>query len=206
MFNITVVFYMCWTSAGNAVCAIVGNLLGAHKNGDIPPLLRAAFFLSGCTSVAVAVGYEVAKGWLAMLFTRDQRVCEVMRNSSVGLVLSVPLYAEMMTFYGALRGANRQKPGIVGTLVGYWLIGLPLGAVFGCIWHWPTPLVGVWLGNVIALAIVASWVLSAVFIRIDWLSVRRVTDVAAALLADEDSSSTRELSAVPSREEGASTN
>eukprot|EP00913_Durusdinium_trenchii_P006461 g6073.t1 len=92
----------------------------------------------------------------------------------MGLVLSVPCYAQLMTFYGALRGANFQRPGILGTLIGYWVVGLPLGALLGCYWHWPTPLLGVWFGNATALAIAATWVLSAVFFRIDWNTVRRV--------------------------------
>ena len=27
------------------------------------------------------------------------------------------------------------------------VVGLPLGALLGCYWHWPSPLLGVWLGQ-----------------------------------------------------------
>merc|ERR1712107_602295 len=84
----------------------------------------------------------------------------------------------------------------MGTAVGYWIIGLPLGGVLGCLWHWPTPLLGVWLGNVVALVIASSWVLIAVFCRINWLTVRRVdTRQQAPLLSN---SQQRELATVAS--------
>ena len=174
MFNCIVVFYMFFTGSSNGLCTLVGNALGARRNADVPPLLRAALAVSGATALGVALAYELLKGYVACAFTTDAHVRDVVRQSSLGVVLSVPLYALLMTFYGALRGANRQRAGILGTVVGYWLVGLWVGAALGCGAHWPTPLVGVWLGNVAALAIAAAWVLSAVFGRIDWLTVERV--------------------------------
>lgn len=174
MFNIIVVFYMSWTSTCIAVCTLVGNALGAEENSRIRPLLYTSGLFSLATSLLVALGYELLKSSFARLFTEDLQVQELLEDSSMGLVLSVPCYAQLMTFYGALRGANFQRPGILGTLIGYWVVGLPLGALLGCYWHWPTPLLGVWFGNATALAIAATWVLSAVFFRIDWNTVRRV--------------------------------
>ncbi|CAK9098112.1 unnamed protein product [Durusdinium trenchii] len=143
MFNIIVVFYMSWTSTCIAVCTLVGNALGAEENSRIRPLLYTSGLFSLATSLLVALGYELLKSSFARLFTEEG-------------------YAQLMTFYGALRGANFQRPGILGTLIGYWVVGLPLGALLGCYWHWPTPLLGVWFGNATALAIAATWVLSAV--------------------------------------------
>lgn len=182
MFNLIVISYMTFTGTSNAVCALVGNKLGERRNQDVRPLLRAARTFSLGTSLTVALLYEMLKGTLAVLFTEDLEVREVIRNSSMGVVLSVPLYAQLMTFYGALRGANRQRPGILGTLVGYWFIGLPLGYLLGCVLHWPTPLNGVWAGNVVALAIAASWVCISVFCRIDWMSVVRIAGSSVRLL------------------------
>merc|ERR1712032_314845 len=91
-----------------------------------------------------------------------------------------------MTFYGVLRGANKQKPGIIGTLIGYWLIGLPLGAIFANVYEWPSPLLGAWFGNVVALFISSSWVFFSVFVRIDWMSVKRITDGQAGLIRRQE--------------------
>jgi len=198
MFNMIAVTYMCWTGTCSALCALVGNLLGAGRNSEVPPLLRVAFVFSLATSLAVALGYEAAKGALAEAFTEDESVRALIRQSSVGVVLSVPLYAQLMTFFGALRGANLQRPAIYGNFVGYWLVGIPAGGFLGCVLHWPTPLIGVWLGNVLALAIAASCVLIAVFGRIDWLAVRKVEGPRTALLGgpnahNSNGSAAREL-------------
>jgi len=182
MFNIIAVAYMCWTGACTALCTLVGNKLGQERNAEIPPLLRAAFIFSLTTSLIVALSYEAFKDVLARAFTEDPRVQALLSSSSIGLVLSVPMYAQLMTFFGALRGANMQKPGILGTVIGYWVVGIPLGGLLGCILHWPTPLIGVWLGNVVALAIAASWVLIAVFVKTDWMAVRKVAGIRTSLL------------------------
>jgi len=180
MFNLICVVYMVWTGASNAMCTLVGNHIGAERQIALPSLLKAAFLLALVTSAVVSVGYEIWKLPLAKAFTEDTVVQQALADNSLGLVLSVPLYAQLMTFYGALRGANRQRPAIVATVVGYWIIGLPAGGVLGCVWCWPTPLTGVWMGNVIALFIAATWVCMTVFVRIDWLHIRRLSDIARA--------------------------
>lgn len=182
MFNIIVISYMTFTGTSNAVCALVGNKLGARLNRDLRPLFHAAACLSLCTSLTAALVFEMFKAPLAAMFTADTHVRAIIRDSSLGVVLSVPLYAQMMTFYGALRGANKQRPGIVGTFVGYWIVGLPLGFLLAVVFHWPTPLNGAWIGNVVALTIAASWVCVAVFLQIDWMSVVRITGAEAPLL------------------------
>lgn len=181
MFNIIVVFYMSWTSTCAAVCTLVGNHLGAEENHRIRPLLYTSGLFSLATSLFVALSYEALKSDFARMFTEDPEVQEILKNSSLGLVLSIPCYAQLMTFYGALRGANFQRPGILGTFIGYWVVGLPLGALLGCYWHWPSPLLGVWLGNATALAIAGTWVVTAVFCRINWLTVVRVTGISPLL-------------------------
>jgi len=190
MFNIITVFYMCWTAACMSLCTLVGNYLGARQNERIPPLLRTAFVFSLVTSLAVALGYELLKSQFAMLFTEDEAVRHALETSSLGLVLSVPCYAQLMTFFGALRGANLQRPGILGNFVGYWVVGLPVGALCGVVWHWPSPLLGVWMGNVIALFIAACWVLISVFLCIDWHAIQRVDTIGARLLEPSEDRST----------------
>jgi len=175
MVNIIVPIYMMFIGVSQALCALVGIKLGEGLNADIRPLLRSGVILSAMISVMVSVGYEVFKDQIAAMFTQDADIRAVLGKSSLGLVLSIPLYAQLMTLYGALRGANKQRQAIIGTTVGYWIVGLPLGGILGCIWLWPTPLVGVWLGNVTALSIAAAWVSIVTFFVLDWEGVRPVT-------------------------------
>jgi MATE family multidrug resistance protein len=53
---------------------------------------------------------------------------------------------------GVLRGMGRTRPAAVFNVVGYWLLGLPLGWWFGVRIGW---LGGLWWGLVLGLATVA---------------------------------------------------
>ncbi|CAJ1375695.1 unnamed protein product [Effrenium voratum] len=101
MFNTIAVFYMCWTSTCTGVCTLVGNALGANEHRRIRPLLYTAGLFSLVTSLIVALSYEIFKSDFARMFTEDEKVQELLETSSLGLVLSVPAYALLMTFYGA---------------------------------------------------------------------------------------------------------
>eukprot|EP00439_Symbiodinium_sp_Y106_P004601 s3313_g1.t1 len=105
-------------------------------------------------------------------------------------LLRMSFLFSLVTSVAVALGYEGLKPGILGNFIGYWVVGLPLGALLGCVWGWPSPLLGVWLGNVAALFIAASWVLTAVFCRIDWLTVERVDAVAGRLLESQSRSMT----------------
>ena len=62
-----------------------------------------------------------------------------------------------MTLAGACRGASKQRLVAIGTVVGY-SIGVPLAWFMGYHLEWPSPLLGVWYGNAIALGWAAVWV------------------------------------------------
>jgi len=182
MFSCISILYRVWFGASNAMGILVSKHIGADRQDELPSLLRAASLLSVATSAVVAAGYEIWKCPLARAFTKDIVVQQALVENSLGLVLSVPPFAQLMTFSGALRGANRQRPAIIATVVGYWVIGLPAGGALGCVLGWPTPLTGVWLGNAIALFVAAAWVCITVFVRIDWHSIRRLSEIEEALV------------------------
>mmetsp|Transcript_51112 Transcript_51112/g.94595 ORF Transcript_51112/g.94595 Transcript_51112/m.94595 type:complete len:511 (-) Transcript_51112:304-1836(-) len=175
MYNIIVVVYMVWTAASVAMSTLVGNYIGAHRNFALPSLFRAAFVFSMSSAVLTSIGYELSKAWLARAFTEDKAVQQSLVANSLGLVLSVPVYSQFMTFSGAMRGANRQRPAILGATVGYWIIGLPAGGLMGCVLHWPTPLTGIWLGNALALLIASVWVCYTAFLKTDWQNIKRLS-------------------------------
>ena len=141
----------------------VGNLIGA---GHPQAAQRAAWIAmamgAGVMSVS-AVGFVVFRDQLAMLFTPDPSV--------VALAASIlPVAAAFQIFdgtqvvgCGVLRGMGRTVPAAVFNLLGYWLIGLPLG------W-WLGPgsgggLDGIWWGLVIGLGVVAT-------LLVGWIRVR----------------------------------
>jgi MATE family multidrug resistance protein len=75
---------------------------------------------------------------------------------------------------GALRGAGNTRIPMLANLVGYWIIGLPLGA-FLC-FNMKMGAVGMWLGLCLALVLIGSALLAV------WQSViKRLTLTSSAV-------------------------
>ena len=55
---------------------------------------------------------------------------------------------------GALRGAGNTRTPVMANLIGYWVMGLPLGALL-C-FRWRMGAVGMWAGLCLALIIIGS--------------------------------------------------
>ena len=182
MFNALVVAYMAFTGLNSALCATTGKHVGAGSAAHAAPRLVAiALGLAVCFAALLASGFYLLRGPLARAFTDDAPVIHAIEDNILGMVLSVPGYAVLMTLYGACQGANRQHAAFAGTAIGY-LGGLPTAYYLGVVRHWPLPLLGVWLGNVGALSFAAFWIVCLVSC-IDW---RRVEAVAARAAATDD--------------------
>lgn len=59
---------------------------------------------------------------------------------------------------GALRGAGNTHTPMLTNLLGYWLIGIPLGSFLAFRFHWGPA--GVWTGLCVALIIIGSVLLT----------------------------------------------
>uniref|UniRef100_A0A672UIJ8 Solute carrier family 47 member 2 n=1 Tax=Strigops habroptila TaxID=2489341 RepID=A0A672UIJ8_STRHB len=99
----------------------VGNALGA---GDIETAKRSSSTSLVCTAVGAILA--TTKDVLGYIFTQDKEI--------VALVAWVmPVYVVFHLFEGAcsgvLRGIGKQKFGAILNAVGYYGVGLPLGAV-----------------------------------------------------------------------------
>jgi len=164
---------MAFTGLGVALCSTTGKYIGARSGGTVPALIGVALVYAALFVALICSALYGLRLPLARLFTTDAEVVDTINANILGAVLSVPGYATLMTLYGACQGANYQRTAFLGTALGY-AFGIPLGYVLGPVRRWPRPLLGVWLGNVAALAFAAVWVLVLVACK-DWERVRAVT-------------------------------
>jgi multidrug resistance protein, MATE family len=101
-----------------------------------------------------AVVFVVAPRPLIQLYTSDPRVLAV-GPGLLGLAAAFQIFDGIQTVStGALRGLGETRVPMLANLLGYWVLGLPLGFSL-CFWlKWG--IYGMWIGLTLALIVIAS--------------------------------------------------
>ncbi|KAI0171819.1 multidrug and toxin extrusion protein [Hypoxylon sp. FL1284] len=132
----------------------VGNLIGAGLVKAAKTSAKVAFAASGIIGLFNLTVLASLRYKLPFLFTQDDEVIAIVARV-------MPLIAVMELFdglaagaHGLLRGIGKQSFGGYANLAVYYIIALPISfaAAFALDWK----LTGLWLGNVIGLALVAA--------------------------------------------------
>ena len=173
--NLAALSFMVPSGIGSAAASRVGNAIG---RGDMAGARRAAAtcLLLGMAAMAVfALVFAAVPRLLAGLYT-DQ--AEVIATA----VALIPIAAMFQVFDGAqvvasgvLRGAADTRTPAAAAVVGYWVLGLPLGA-------WLTLRAGagpqgLWWGLTVGLGVVAVWLIARIVRRFQG-DIRRIGDEA----------------------------
>src|SRR5271154_853021 len=142
-------------SAASAVA--VGHAIGA---GD-PARARRAGYLA----IGVAAAFMAVMALLLIAFPHS--IVRIYSPDPQVLAIGIPLLALAAAFQvfdgiqtattGSLRGLGHTKEPMLINLIGYWVLGLPLG-YFLC-FHARLGVFGVWIGLTISLVFIASLVL-----------------------------------------------
>ncbi|XP_053310830.1 multidrug and toxin extrusion protein 2-like [Spea bombifrons] len=105
----------------------IGNALGAGDVHQAKLSTKVSFF---CTiSLALLTGVTVAglKDYIPLIFTPDREIVHLVSRL---LLMFAPLHffdAISITCGGMLRGTGKQKFGAILNVVGYYIVGLPIG-------------------------------------------------------------------------------
>ena len=150
--------YMVPLGISAAAAVSVGHAVGA---GDGARARRAGWLALGLGTsfmLLAAVVFLVAPGPLIALYTRDAQVMAV-GPSLLGLAAAFQICDGIQTVStGALRGLGETRVPMLANLVGYWVLGLPLGLGLCFLLHWG--IYGLWIGLLVALFIIAATLLA----------------------------------------------
>lgn len=146
--------YMVPLGVSAAAAVGVGHAIGgddrarARRAGYLALALGTAFmFLAG-------IVFLVVPRPLIELYTSDPRVLAV--GPSLLLVAAAfQIFDGIQTVCtGALRGLGETRVPMFANLVGYWILGLPLGFLLCFVLHWG--IFGLWIGLTVALVVIST--------------------------------------------------
>lgn len=155
--NLASLTFMVPLGVGGAAAVLVGRAVGRGDPGDarraaLASLVAGATFMAGCAIVMLTV-----PDVLASVYTRDRAVL------TLGATL-IPIAGLFQVFdgiqvvsMGALRGVGDTRGPMLISLLGFWLVGLPVSVYLG--FGAGAGPIGIWWGLVAGLAAVAGLLL-----------------------------------------------
>jgi MATE family multidrug resistance protein len=156
--NYASVTYMVPLGISAAAAVSVGHAVGA---GDAARARRAGWLALGLATSFMLLAAVAFLAWprpLIELFTRDARVLAV-GPGLLAIVAAFEVFDGIQTVStGALRGLGETRAPMLANLVGYWVLGLPLG-FFLCS-GLGLGIYGLWIGLTLALVVIALAVLA----------------------------------------------
>jgi MATE family multidrug resistance protein len=139
----------------------VGNLLGAGRASDAGHAAWVAIGVGAAIMALCGVGFFALRNLLPDLYT-DELAVIAAASSLLPIAAAFQVFdGTQVVCCGVLRGMGRTRPAALFNLVGYWILGLPLGAWLAFRGGWG--LHGIWWGLCIGLLVVSGSLL--VFIR-----------------------------------------
>jgi MATE family multidrug resistance protein len=161
--NLASLSFMMPLGIAQGAATRVGNLIGA---GDLPGARRAAWVslaLGAGVMGLSAFAFVALREWLPRLYTPELAVI-------AACAAILPIAAAFQIFDGTqvvgcgiLRGVGRVRPAMLFNLLGYWVLGLPLGTWLALRAGYGLP--GLWWGLALGLAFVAFGLLAFVALR-----------------------------------------
>ncbi|MBB3103639.1 MATE family efflux transporter [Azomonas macrocytogenes] len=155
--SVTSVVFMIPLSLGMAVTVRVGQALGRQAPGDALFIAKVGMGTALCYAGVSASCIALLSERIASLYTSDPQIIAV----ASGLLLLAALFqfsdGLQITAAGALRGYQDTRMIMLLTLIAYWGIGLPIGAILGLTdWFGPASgPYGLWQGLIVGLSCAA---------------------------------------------------
>lgn len=155
--NYASISYMVPLGVSAAAAVSVGHAIGA---GDPARARRAgwlAMALGTGFMLCAGVVFLIAPGPLIKLYTSDPRVL-ALGPALLWIAAAFQIFDGIQTVStGALRGMGETRVPMYANLVGYWVMGLPLGFMLCFVLKWGV--YGMWIGLTLSLVVIASTLL-----------------------------------------------
>ena len=151
--NFAALTFMVPLGLSMATSVRVGNAVGRRDPAGVRLAARAGLTLSLCTQTVSASLMLLVPAWIAGVYTDDAAVIAI----AVQLLFLAAIFqlsdGVQVSCAGILRGLNDTRVPMLITVVAYWLVGLPLGALLG--FRFDLGARGMWMGMIAGLTAAA---------------------------------------------------
>ncbi|XP_038670491.1 multidrug and toxin extrusion protein 1-like isoform X1 [Scyliorhinus canicula] len=185
IFQILIIAYRVPLGYSTAATVHVGNALGASNPEQAVNSAKVALCCMGCISLIITVIIGGTKTVVGYIFTNDREIIHLVSETIP--ICAVYHFFEAMTCVcgGVLRGAGKQKLGAIGNIVGFYLIGLPIG--ISLMFAAKLGVFGLWSGILIAGVVQLIFFLNVIY-RINWKEAADEALVNAGVMRDVETS------------------
>ena len=172
--NINWMTYVVPMTLGSAAGIRVGFHVGAGDRDGARRVAMTAVKLSLIYALVLSAVLIGLRGFLVGVYTSDPAVIRIAANLMIFIALYQIVDDTMATMEGTLRGYKDTRVPMVFSLLGYWLVGLPVGHVLALGWF-GLPAIGVygyWTGMTVGMLLVAVCL---------WVRLRRTSSDSALI-------------------------
>ncbi|XP_033840150.1 multidrug and toxin extrusion protein 1-like [Periophthalmus magnuspinnatus] len=161
----------------------VGNALGAGNVEQAKVSATVPIICASVIGVVVGALMIILKQYIGHIFTQEREIIE--RVSEVCLVYGFmfPVDAVAGVAGGVLRGVGKQKQGAICNMLGYYVIGVPVGV--SLMFAAKMGIIGLGIGITICVTLQSS-VFIAIIYRVDWQKESTVAQQRAGVQTNED--------------------
>jgi multidrug resistance protein, MATE family len=172
--NLASLTFMVPVGIAQAASVRVGQAVGRDAPASARASARSALLIGTGFMAMTAAAFLLLPGPLAALYTTDPAVVLI----AVALIPVAGMFqifdGVQVVAAGVLRGVGDTTAPFIANLIGFWVIGMPVG-LYLC-FRTAAGAVGLWWGLVAALAVVAFFLVARVRVRMRRALARLVID------------------------------
>lgn len=151
--NLASTTYMIPLAISSAASVKIAYFYGRKNLERIRDFINASLIISMTFMAFAGLCLFLFPGFILNIFTTDQEII----TAGVSIIIVCAMFqifdGAQVTLSGILRGFGITRPTFVIVLIGYWLIGLPLGYYLG--YTMKLNALGFWIGLAVSLFVIA---------------------------------------------------
>ena len=145
--------YMFGNGIASASTIVVGNFMAEKNWQQIKKVVTSSIKVIGIGMGLCALIFVIANTYLPFCFTQNTEIVLIASQLLIIAAMFQLFDGLQVVFIGILRGVEDFKYSTLITLIGYWIIALPLAYLFAFVFN--LNVYGIWYALLISLIFVA---------------------------------------------------